>query len=803
MKYFLFFIITLLFSCQGLGAEQSKLLKLRKTDEKNSVQIYFTFDKLPEFSTKTKGKRVDVILKGLVNIDESFTFPTDDKIIKFLHIARENKTLFSFFLRFTPQKSDLYSPTSDGLVLDILLGNPFTKSYPDLSSKLEGITVVTPETKDYANPYIASPYSNNWRSFIESYESPLKTVAPIAFTLPQFPIISLLPPDLAENKKLLPENIYQLAEQNLWEDMQLMLLDLINSEQDVESKKKLVLTLGETLLRAGNFESAFKQLYLLDEKYSEELISIYSKFLLTHLRAVHENPYIADFEFRSIENDIDQDIPLSPYFHIAQIETALATKQYERMNSLLLQDNVAYPGETQEMRDLRMADYWYATGNFIKAYVGYYILEKSNIIKTHPYSLNGYCDTLYQQKQYPKAATCYQYLGGIIDDEEKLGMISFRRAMAELHSREPADMYTIFSTIENTFPGTEAGLRAALKKTDIQFLTRPNYGEKSRRYYRALAENSITRAIVEEASLKEIIVLRLMDKIPESIDLLLDFIRDFRTGNLKDTAQALLIEILPQEIKRLVEGEEYLKALVLAKRNRHFFAKNWIDIKLLSEIGQAYHQLSIYDEAKKLYLYLLESEGDEDKEHFYLPLIKILFSRGEYDLVEDYATQYFYKFPQGNFKDEVFLLRLKGLAASDKTDQALALMEPELPVYRPLRIFAADTYYLEQDYKKVIETLKPYTARELELEQITLFTLAESNFELEKFEEAEELYLKINEENQFYDQALFRRAHIERENGQEENALKLYRKIVETGKSPLWKKLAEQELDFNEKLNRF
>ncbi len=803
MKQLLIMFIALLIAVPLYGAEEARLLKLRKADGKNSIQIYFSLNKTPGYSTKVKGKRVDVIIKGLVDFDKSFIFPTNEKIIKFLYIPRENKTVFTFFLRFSPQNVELTSPAKNILVLDILLGNPFTKTYPDLSSKLKGITVVTPQTKDFANPYVASPYKDNWLFFFSSYESKFTTSASIQYTLPDFPIISLLPTGMKKKPALIPQELMELAEQNLWGDMQYQILKLINNEQNIENKKLLVLTLGEILLREGNFAGAYRQLYLLEEKYRGELIALFAKYLLIRLKAEHESPYIADYEYRNLEPQIPNDIPLAPYIILAQIETALATQQYDKIKQLLARDDIGFPGITEKIRDLRQADYWHATGDFIKAFVGYNLLDKSKFIHQHLYSLNGYCDTLYHQKHYRRSAVCYQYLGGEIDNKEQLSMISLRKAMAELHIRNPADMYTAFSAIENTFPDTEAGYRAAIKKTDILFLTKPNFEEKSAQNYHALSQVATFRSVIEEASLKEAIIYRLMNKLSESIELLMEFQRNFRKSELRDTAQALLIEILPLEIKRLVKEEEYLKALVLAKKNKLLFANNWIDIELLSDIGQAYQELSIYDESKKLFLYLLDIDESDNKQNFYLPLIKTLFLNGEYDLVEDYAVQYFYQYPEGIHKNDILLLRLKSLMAEEKTQQAIDLLSDPLPKAFEFTELAADIYFLERDYEKVTEVLTAIKEKQDELPQDSLFILAESYYELGRYDKAADTYQNISEDNPFFDQTLFRLANIEEKNGREENALKLFQKIVEKGKSPLWQRLAQQELDLKKSADRF
>lgn len=74
--------------------------------------------------------------------------------------------------------------------------------------------------------------------------------------------------------------------------------------------------------------------------------------------------------------------------------------------------------------------------------------------------------------------------------------------------------------------------------------------------------------------------------------------------------------------------------------------------------------------------------------------------------------------------------------------------------------------------------------------------LAECLFQTEAFGEAESIFQTITEDHPFYEQALFRLAVMERKKGNEQNALSLFKKIVETGKSPQWKKYAERELQF-------
>ncbi len=788
--------ILILLISQPVNAK-TDLLKIRRAGDNDSVQVYFTFNELPSYSQTQKAKRIDIVFETYLTISNEIVFPTDDKIVKFLTQVKEGKTILTFFLRYEPQQVKLAVPQKNTLVLDILLGNQFSKAYPDLSARLEGVTIVTQKGEDYANPYISSPYANNWRSFFSKYEPLVSTFVPFTFTTPPFPIINLLP-DAKENaSSTLNEEFFILAKQDRWEDMIPLLLDLIKKASDPSIKKHLALTFGEILLRAGNFSGAFKQLYLLKNKYKHDPVGILAEYLLIRLRAEYEDPFIADVKYRNLEEHIDEDLPIAPYFYLSQIETSLATNQLDRSKEIIAKDNVAFPGETEILKELRQTDYWYASGDYIKAYVGYQLLADKKLLEKHPYSLNGYCDTLYRQKKFQQSSDCFQKLSSVVDDKNQLSIIAFKKAMAELHYKNAREQYAVFSTIEDTYPGTVAAFRAAIKKTDIHYLSQPSWQKTSAKHYQALFEKAANREIAEEAALKEAIVYALLDNKTKSIDLLIEFLRNFRKGKLKSTAQALLIEILPAEIEKLISEENYIQALILAKKNRTLFQKNWVDINLLSFLAKAYHELSIYDEAKKLYIYLLKTSNPQLKEQYYLSLISIYYTQGQYGLVEDYAAQYNYNYPDGIDRDEIFLYRLKSLMANDQNRLAINLISTStLPDILAFREIAAQLYYSENMFDQVIETLSPYFENEQILSMESKFILAESNFQTKNFGEAERFFNIVKDENVFFDQSRYRLAIMEKNKGQEQKALKLFVEIVEKGNDPLWQKLARKILEF-------
>jgi tetratricopeptide (TPR) repeat protein len=93
-------------------------------------------------------------------------------------------------------------------------------------------------------------------------------------------------------------------------------------------------------------------------------------------------------------------------------------------------------------------------------------------------------------------------------------------------------------------------------------------------------------------------------------------------------------------------------------------------------------------------------------------------------------------------------------------------------------------------------------ALETPLPELQQFMRAECLFQTGAIDEAEQAFQGITEKNEYYEQALFRLAGFERKKGNEQKALSLFKKIVETGKSPQWKRYAERELQIAVVLER-
>lgn len=799
MKKILTLSLFIIMLSTSMAMAKSVFTRINKIDGKDAIEIYCSFTNIPTYRHNIREKRVDFILEDTTLKPDFTFFKEDDKIVKILSRIKNNKAIISFFFRFPPQKFEV-TPNIDEnkLTINILLGNPYSTALPNFSSKLAGLTVLERTTKDFSNPLVASPYAADWKSFFKLYESEIHLSMPVQFTILPFPAMAYLLPDKTENNALLSDEIKELAKEGLWHAILPLILEQINTEKDPEIKKKLAFTYGDVLSRDNNFIDAYKQFYLLGDEYPEEEIGIFAKYLLNLLRARFEDPFIADFELRNIEHFLPTGNPLLPYFRITQIETALATEQYKRMGELLALDDIAYPEDTAIIKELRQADFWYGTGESIKAYIGYQLLDKYELLLEKVYSLNGYCDTQYQQKQFPEASKCYATLNNHLKDKEKLGISTFRQYLADLHYKTDSQMVDYFARVENTYHGTDAGFRGALKKTDLQYLILKDWSENAILYYKHYGANAPTREGREEATFKEALVNRLSGNNIESINIIMTFLRDFRKGTLQGEGQALLIELLPIVIKEYEEKQMYMEALILAKQNRTLFLKNWVDIDLLAKLAVAYHAVGIFNEASKLYLYLITLSSEDQKEQYYTPMIAAAYAHGTYNIVEDFSDQYSYRYPEGKFKKEILLFRIKSMLAEGRFDEAIALLPETIPVNEEFSLLAANLYFHENNYQQVVSILdRDLTISEKKLPRSS-FLLAESMYQLGDLENAMSIFTTIPKTSIHYNQALYRVAELFNNEGKKDSALKFYKKLVETGTNELWIKLAQQELEINQ-----
>ncbi len=111
-------------------------------------------------------------------------------------------------------------------------------------------------------------------------------------------------------------------------------------------------------------------------------------------------------------------------------------------------------------------------------------------------------------------------------------------------------------------------------------------------------------------------------------------------------------------------------------------------------------------------------------------------------------------------------------------------------------------YFRTDNYKMCLAVSRKLALMKTPLSDKEQFMYGESLYRTGNFSEAEQAFMAITKENEFYQQSLYRLSELARQSGNEKKALSFFKKIVETEKNSLWKQYAERELQFAKAASR-
>ncbi|MGD9947963.1 MAG: tetratricopeptide repeat protein [Desulfobulbus sp.] len=789
-------MITVNLFCGTAVQAASVLTTVNRSDETTTLQLFFHFDTLPESRLRTNGRRVELELEGTSLVRQLLLPATDGRMIKIVPKELPSKTLFSIYFRYPPQKvSAQRNPSTGVLLLDVLLGNQLSTSYPELTTKLQGVDIIKRSSIDSLNPVNLSHFSKNWLSFFTTYELPVTINARPVFHLPPFPLASAIGPKDSLNQWL-PEEIQKWAREGKWNQVCLLLREEINKQPKESLKERLVLTYGEALLRMGEYREPYFLLQRIMIQYPDSLLGKLSNVLLLHQQATRGDYIDTYYELVPLIRELAPKTPFSDDLHLLLAELALVSKQYEEAEKILADPILSRNATLTPLRLLRLADLLYAKGDKAKALTIYQsFANSSSNLTSDPMSLAAFCDCLYVAKRYKEATNFYMQLGDLLNNEPNQDLALFRLAQCQLKMRATEKKGRLdLEQIVDAFPKSEGGALAHLKQTDLDYV-----GKKIAPLEAAAAYNRCTKyghsiPQREECLFKEALVHHLSGENAVSVNKCTQLLREFQRTGLRTEAMALLIQQLPGVIKQLVNNEEYVKALVLAKQNKKYFVRGWLKPDLLFDLAKAYSKLGMTDQTAQTYQYLFEVSDNAEKEKIYLPLLESLFAAGRFLQVEEYADRYQLRYPKGADVPAIFLLKAQALYRSGHPEQALKLITTEkAPRIQALELLKGRIYYENKQWQQAIDTLdKPQLLGQLASNRL-LLPLAESYFQIGDNDTAKKLFQRLLKIDLGLEQAEFRLAQIENRQGNREQALKLFQQLAEKGKDPLWKKLAREE----------
>lgn len=772
----------------------SVLTGISRTDEPARVQLYLRFDQLPGYTAATRGRRIDLTLADTVLADSLVLPSADDRLIRLTHRREGDTTVLSLYFRYPPQKMNLTGKQETAtLLLDIFTGNPLSARYPELVAQLRGVSVVERTPSDVLDPRVASRYRSDWLQVFHRYETALTIQAPPRLLLPPFPLAAALKPPL-DADTWLPDEIRALAAGDQWNQMQRPLRQLLAGQAAERRKERLLLTWAEAMVRAGNFQEARPLLERIAIEYTGTPLADLAAFLGAFVQAVRGEHQQSFHELKTLTEKLAVSTPFAGSLSMLLAELALAGNRPGEAAQLLGGVAVVRDDTLAPLRQLRAADLL-AVRQSDTALAAYRELAgRLRLIDTDPMSLAHFAGLLYAAGAYAAAAERYRQLADQLASDQLKGLALFRQAMSRLHlSATDTTLRLDFLQVQEAFASTEGGVRARMKHTDLEYAAGRLPPGEAAATYGELARTAPVVALRQEAAFKLALVTARMGDHAASVDQLMTLLREFRSGELRTEAAALLLEQLPGLLGDLVERREYLRALVLASQNRTFFARGWLDSALLLDMARAYAELGLTAEAAQTYQYLYEVSTEADQERIHLPLVQALFAAGEYLQAEEYADRYLVRHPGGSDTAAMVLFKVRALYESGQLDRALAVLTArETARTTELDLVRARIHHDRRQWPEVIELLSRLELAG-QLDDDTTLLLAEALFQEKADDRARVLFVDLAALPGVSDQAWFRLAQLELRRDNAAAALNLFRKLAEEGKDPLWTRLAREE----------
>ena len=798
MKKNTIYIALLLIFLSAVNSFSANLEEIEKVEQFSAIQFFLTFDSTPAYKVEQTGRRVDLLLTGTTLADTAVIPPEDQNIIRYGTTKSKDLLAISLFLRYLPEKYSISEIDDNKLVLELIPGSIYTKNFKDLERQLDGAILHQQDPVIRRTPLTNSIYKYNWKSFFKNYEAEININLDVNLTWPPFPVVQYLPPLYKANIELLPENLIIAAQDGVWGELNFEIPRLINEAlDDPEKQKLLALTYGEILGRQGDFAGSYKQLYLLAEKYPNELLATFANYLMLLIQAEHTDTYLANYELNDVTSEFPPQNGLLPYALLTDIETALATNNLKRMNTVLLRDDIGFPTHSEQLKNMRQADYWYSLNQPVKASAAYQLLDNKTLLQSYPFSLNGYCSTLYQLNKFQDSTTCYQTLEQIVTNSKQTTLIRYRKLMSQSKAyNEP--FLNRFEQLALSAPNQEGGVRGRIKTYDLDMLATDNietYSYIADSYFKT-AQSFLERFTSEEAYFKSALAYYLAEDTKKSMETLMNLLRDFQTGSLRETTEALLLQVLPIEIKKLSENKKFKELVILAKKNTALFRKDWIDNSTLVLVADAYLQLGLYSEAHRLYFHLVSTSTEPTRQKLFLPLIETAYRAGMYNRVDDYATRYKFNYPDDTQIDQIILHQSKSLFSIGKYQRALNILPKPIPDTPLMLRLAININFYNGKYEETLKLLKRYQPEESTVKDETNFIKAESLYKTGKKPAADELFKTIPTKSKHWPQSIYRQAEYLRDKNKKSEAIKLLKLLIKDSQENNWVKLAQQEIKF-------
>ncbi len=764
-----------------------RLLEIDKDEDFSVTRLHLNLTEVPGYRIKTSGQRIDLFLDG-VNADPSLgSFPEDGTLVKVLLARHRGELMVSFLMRAVPQQVNVLTlEGSSRLTLEVVWSKR-SVSRPAISNYVKGAPSLRPDGKSFRR-LGRSSYADNWKGFFADYEPPFSLEVPLRFTLPALPELIYEPMNPAAAGQALKQALQQ-GQGGDWAGALEVFRGIGADQLTGIDRQALLIFHGEALARTGNHGRARKVFDQFMNDFPDSALRNRGRYLLAYVRAAADEPFEANYELALLRQSIGDKRPYGVLAKLLQAELDLVTGRSSQAFESLKVLDPQVSGALGRAVSLRTADALAALGQDRQALDLYASL--GDFLQARPWSLARYGENLYRNKDYPAAARSFSSLAELVSGQGEVeALVQVAVARAQLRSGRAEEAWPRLGAVDEGFARTHAQYRGALIRADHGVVAGGLLDWQSAlAEYDRIAELQTSRELREEAAFKQVLLRYLMGYEHESLEGVQGFIRNYGSGPLREQADALLGQLLPAAIKALIKDDQNLQALVLIEQNRSLLLAASMGQGFLLDLGQALEGMGLLEKAAKVYSYMLDAYGGAaGGTDYYLPLARVRYEQQKYSQTAELAEQYLALFPQGEQRTELFCLQVEALYADGRVDEcAKKLTHGERPEDQGLDLLAGKVFWELGRYSEVARSLGRYLESvDAGGAQGTVVLRAEALYRIDEITAALELFAPLIESEEFSDQALFRCAQIHLRQGQQEQALKLLRRLAEKGSTSRW-----------------
>ena len=793
-----FFVLSLTNIDSSL-AESNKLLGMSNSKKEGMNRISLIFDRIPQFEVEHSGQRIRVVLSRTSFARTFRKIPGDEMLAPLFRletVENAEQCAVELYFRKIPQNLDVsVDEQTASIMVNVFWNGSGSEVRPGIMGErfgrlqpIKGGGVVQKVT--------SSRYSGNWLNFFKDFEWPPEVRAPLRFSFPPFPS-----PIIAEHAALLPREVLDAAKEEAWSLAAARLKENTNIGEN-----SLPLMRVELLLRAGDADGALAALGRIEPVAGEEWVNCWKTYFKSYALAVSGRYYQAGNHLAEGSERCSTGNGLKPWYRILDAEINLAANRADKALAALTREKSA-GASLALIEATRTADALYQLGSFEKAYAGYSVAASDMaMLREYPSSMANWSAALYAKKEFARAADHYFSLSDELRNgfPEAHALAFYWSAMARLREGNNERARLMFSKCREKFKGTEAGFRAWLKLIDLDMLSesKPPMHEILAEYDVIIADGP-SRKLREEAFFKRILACHLLGDDFRAVEHLGRFFDDYWAGDLYPEAQALLIELLPEVIGKLVKQQAFVPALALVTRHRDLLAQAPITCDFLRSLAESYLQAELLEQAAVTYLYILDFEktGEKKKEVF-LPLIRLYARQKKYEQVLEYASTCLKTYPEESGNAQILYYHAEALFRTGDVEAAVRLLhENKRPETPELDTLTGDVFFETGKYEQAEYYYGRAAAADGGTDPEIRFQRAEAYFRVQAWGEAAPLYETLLEEPRFSGQAGYRLIQISYEKGQHGDALNLYNKLTEMNVERQWLELANETIRIQDALN--